>query len=207
MTVGLILLSLAALCLGIFGWLWLCAGFRRGGLRGAFGTAALQVSGLCLVYGILRGQPMAGLFTAAFPPLAVAELVALSQFPRLLGELAWQVAPYAAVVLVACLALRSMRVWAPGLAVLAAMIAAVVLGEQVSRDAMCQAATRHGLTSFQRNGFAWGLSAGQEMAGAVHGFGDVGGRRLGWSYRGMDWYEVPRDSVIVAPETPVDCPG
>ena len=29
MSMALILLSLAALCLAIFGWLWLCAGFRR----------------------------------------------------------------------------------------------------------------------------------------------------------------------------------
>ena len=207
MTVALILLSLAALCLGTFGWLWLCAGFRRGGLRGALGVAALQVSGLCLVYGILRGQPMAGLYTATFPPLAVVELVSLAQFPQLLADLAGKVAPYAAAVLVGCLALRPLRVWAPGLGVLAAMIAVVVLGDQVSRDAMCQAAARHGLTSFQRSGFAWSLSAGQETAGTVHGFGEVGGRRLGWSYRAMDWFELPKDSVIVVPETPVTCAG
>lgn len=207
MSVALILLSLAALCLGIFGWLWLCAGFRRGGWRGALGIAALQLSGLCLVYGILRGQPMAGLYTATFPPLAVAELVSLAQFPGLLGELAWKVAPYAVVVLVGCLALRFLRVWAAGLAVLAAMIAVVGLGDQVSREAMCEAAARHGLTSFQRSGFAWSLSAGQETAGGVHGFANVAGRRLGWSYRAMDWFELPKDSVIVVPEMPVACAG
>ena len=37
MSVALILAGLALTCVGIFGWLWLCAGFRAAGWRGVAG--------------------------------------------------------------------------------------------------------------------------------------------------------------------------
>ena len=94
------LVGLALICLGIFGWLWLCARFRRGGWRGLVGTLALQASAICLVYGLLRGQPLMGLFTAMFPPLAVVEVVRAARYLPFLRDLVWGVAPYACVVLV-----------------------------------------------------------------------------------------------------------
>lgn len=205
MTVALILLSLAALCFGIFGWLWLCAGFRRGGVRGGLGLAALQVSGLCLAYGVLRGQPMAGLFMASFPPLAAVVPVELAPFSRLISVLGWQVAPWAAAVLLVALALRPLRVWAPGLTLLAALVGGALLGEQVSETAMCQAAARRGVDRFQRDGFAASLTKGREPPVTVHGFAETGGTRLGWSYRLMDWYELPADLGVIRPETSVIC--
>ena len=207
MSVVLILLSLVALFAGIFGWLWLCAGVRGSGWRRVLGIAALQVSGLCLAYGVLRGQPMAGVFRALFPPLALADVAGLVEYPQLLAALVWPVAPWAVAVLVVALALRPLRLWAPGLALLAALVGGVVLGDQVSVKAMCLAAVGRGFEQVQRTGFAESLARGREVPGALHGFAEVGGQRLGWSYRRMDWYVVPKDSVVVVPETAVTCPG
>ena len=205
MSIGLILLSLAVLFLGMSGWLWLCAGFRRGGLRGALGLAAVQVSGLCLACGILRGQPLAGLYTAAFPPLAAVQLVALAQPPGLLAALLWRGLPYAAAVLVAGLAVRRLRVWTPLLAGLALMIAAALSGDQVSKEAMCRAAAARGIHQFQRNSFASSLTAGPGTQGAVHALATAGERRLRWSYRLMDWYPLPDGVPVAIPETSVVC--
>ena len=205
MSVALILLSLAALCAATFGWLWLCAGFRQDGLRGALGLAALQVSGLCLVYGLLRGQPLVGIYTAVLPPLALAELVTLARFESLLASLAWAAAPFAAAVLLAGLALRRTRVWAPGLAGVTGLIAVMLLGDQIGQKAMCEAAAKHGIDGFQRNGFVWSLTIEPGSRGVVHGLADVDDRRLGWSYRQMDWYDLPKDAVVIAPETREDC--
>ena len=207
MSMALILLSLAALCLAVFGWLWLCAGFRRTGARGALGVAAVQVSGLCLAYGVLRGQPLVGVYTASFPPLALIELASLAQFPGLLADLARLVVPWAAVVAVIGLVLRPLRVWAPGLTVLAAMIGVAVSGDRVSQSAMCQAAASRGIDQFQRNSFTWSLTESQGSQGALHGFAEADGQRLGWSYRSMDWYALPRDVIVTKPGTHSTCAG
>ena len=206
MAIGLILLSLAALCLGIFGWLWLCAGFRRGGVRGALGLAAVQVSGLCLAYGVLRGQPMIGLFTALFPPLIGPEVARLAAFQTVLGEVAIRAAPYAAAVGLVCLIVRPLRVWSAGLALFAALLAGVVLGEEVSKQAMCKAGARHGFTTFQRQGFGWSLAnAPSEFQVDVHGLAEVEGQRLGWSYRAMDWYSIPANVTRADGGAVFDC--
>ena len=116
--VGWILLGLALTCLGIFGWLWLCAGFRAGGLRGALGYGALQLSALGLVYGFVRGQPINGVFLASFPPLALVDLAGFARFDTFLRALAWGVLPYSAVILLICLIWRPLRVWALGVTLL-----------------------------------------------------------------------------------------
>ena len=207
MSAVLILLSLAALCLGIFGWLWVCAGFRRGGWRGAAGIAALQVSGLSLAYGVMRGQPLTGLYMAMFPPLALAQGMAVTQFPALLTLLVRAVALWAAAaaVLVLALAIRPLRVWAPGLALASALVGGVVLGDRIVEDAMCQAAARRGINAFNRMGFAESLTRDWERPLTPHAMAETGAMRLGWSYRMMDWYELPAGGAISPPDLAVSC--
>lgn len=205
MTIVLILGSLALLCLGIFAWLWLCAGFRRGGWRGVAGIGALQISGLFLVYGILRGQPMAGLFMASFPPVGLVFVQEIWHFPALLRVLAGVVALWAAAVLLLSLAVRVVRVWAPGLALLTALVGAVVLGDHAIETAMCRAASERGIAAFTRMHFADSLTMGREHFIGPHALANVGMVRMGWSYRQMDWYVLPADVGGAVPETSVTC--
>lgn len=206
MSVALIVLSLLALCLATFGWLWLCAGFRRGGLRGALGLVAVQVSGLCLAYGVVRGQPMVGLYTALFPVLIGPEIARLAAFQPLLSEIAIKAAPYAAVVGLVCLVVRPLRAWSAALALCTALLAAVILGDQVSSDAMCKAAAGQGFTTFQRHGFGWSLAnAPREFQTELHGIATVDGQRLGWSYRAMDWYAIAPEVTRVDGGMAFDC--
>ncbi|MEO8241724.1 MAG: hypothetical protein ABI832_05385 [bacterium] len=196
MSVALILLSLAALFGGICGWLWLCAQFRAPGWRGVFGRLALQVSAVCLVYGVIRGQPLNGLFMAAFPVLAVPELIRLSMFRLFLAEIAWPVMGAAALGLGIALAVPRLRDWTLGLTLLAASLVAVGQGERVSRAAMCQTALAHGFSSFDRNSLFTSLAAApREFQFDLHGLANVPGQVLGWSYRDMDWYVIPADTV------------
>jgi hypothetical protein len=192
MSVALILLSLAALCLGTFGWLWLCAGLRREGWRGLVGRLAVQVSALCLIYGLMRGQPMSGLFIAMFPPLAVIPVVQLMPFGVFAGQVLAAAAPYAGAVLVVFLAVGRLRVWAPGAAGVALLLAGAILGDGISKAAMCDAAAAEGFASFQRNGLMWSLAnAPQEFQFDLHARAEAGGQVLGWSYSEMGWYVVP----------------
>ena len=192
MSVALILLSLAALFLGICGWLWLCAGLRRDGWRGVAGRLAVQVSGLLLAYGLLRGQPTNGLFMAMFPPLGVISVVQLLPFEQFAGQVLRAAAPYAGAVLVIFLAVGRLRVWAIGAAGVVLLGAGVILGDGISRAAMCDAAAARGVASFQRNGLMWSLAnAPQDFQFGLHAMALSGGQVLGWSYAEMGWYVVP----------------
>ena len=187
-----LLLSVVGLFLGVFGWLWLCAGFRLGGWRGVAGTLALQVSGICLVYGLLRGRPMFGVFTAMFPPLAVVEVAAAGRYSIFLRALMWGVAPYAGVVLVLCLAHRPLRRWSLGITLLSALIAAEYVGDQISQTAMCTTAARRGFYRFDRTSFATSLTlAPQPLNFDIHAKAGVGGQTLSWTYSAMDWGVLP----------------
>ena len=196
MSVALILFSLTALCLGTFGWLWLSAGLRHTGWRGVAGRLAVQVSGLCLLWGVLRGQPTYGLFMAMFPPVSVVPLVQLVPFGDFASRLMWAVAPVAGGVLTLCLVIPGLRIWALGLTVLAAMATGLVVGEGASQVAMCETAAQRGLGSFQRNGLMWSLAnAPSEYQFGLHALATDGDRTLGWSYQAMDWYVVPENTV------------
>jgi hypothetical protein len=205
-TVALILLSLAALCLGVFGWLWLAMGFRRGGWRGGLGMAALQLSGLCLLWGLLHGAPMVGLYKAVLPVLAVPDLVQLAGFRGFLAEVMWPALPWAAGVLALALAWRDTRPWAPGLAAAALMVGALVLGEGVSQRFMCAGAAEAGLIGLQRIPFAESLS--RNGPAGYHALArDSGGRAWGWSYRAMAWYALPVAGPSAFGLAPFDCPN
>ncbi len=194
--------SMLVLCIGVAGWLWVCAGLRRSGWRGVAGRLAVQVSALCLAYGVLRGQPMPGLFMALFPPLAVVFNAQLAGFGAFLVPLAWAVLPYAAGVAVVALALRPLRPWASGLAGLAAVIAVPFVGEPISRAAMCKAAALQGFDSFRRLSLADSLASGSVEP---HAIAEVGGQAMGWSYLSMDWYRVPAGGDVRIMAEPYSC--
>lgn len=193
MGAALILAGLALTCLGIFGWLWLCGGVQNPGWRGLAGKLALQLSALCLIYGLIRGQPLNGVFLAMFPPLVLAEVAKARDFLPFLIQVAWRVAPYAAAALGVCLVVRPLRALAPGLTLCMALIVAVFVGDTVSQTTMCKAATKRGFTAFQRNAFDWSLAnSPREWQWEIHARAVVDGQPLGWSYRELDWYAIPK---------------
>lgn len=207
MGVALILGGLALTCLGIFGWLWLAGGVLRPGWRGILGALALQLSALCLVYGMIRGQPLNGLFLAMFPPLAVTEAVRAAPFLPFLTDVARSTAPYAGAVLLVSLAVPRLRRWALGLTLTSALIAAGVVGDRVSLNAMCQAAATRGITSFARNSFFWSLAnAPREWQWEIHARAEVNGTPLGWSYRSLGWYAIPARASDEVTGAVVTCP-
>lgn len=207
MSVALIFLSLGAICLSIFGWLWLCAGFRSGGWRGIAGLAALQVSGFCLVYGLLRGQVMAGIFQAALPPLALVGPDSPLIFIQLIDRLIAPFALWGIVVLGLALALRPLRPFAPGLAVLAGMIGALWSADGISQKAMCAAAAARGFSQFQRYGFMAEMAGDHAGPGFVHALAQSGEKGFAWSYREMNWYELPAGLNVKSPDLAVRCKG
>lgn len=196
MHAALILLTLAALGLGTLGWLVICAGFRREGWRGTAGRLAVQVSLLVLIYALLRGQPVNGVFMAMFAPLAVVQLVQLVPFGEFAGRLLWAALPFAGVALLVCLSVARLRMWTPVVAGSVTLVAAVIAGEGISKAAMCEAAARRGFDSFARHGVLWSLTnAPQEFQHGLHALAEAGGQVLGWSYADMDWYAVPDRAV------------
>lgn len=192
MAAVLILAGLALSCLAIFSWMWLCSGVLREGLRGQVARAALQISGLCLVYGMLRGELLGAVFLAGFPPLVLADLLRAGPFLAFLTDLAWRVLPVAAVALAVTLGVRGLRRWSLGLTGGAALLASVFLGDQLAEAAMCKAAAARGFDSFALNSFGWSLAnVPQEFQFELHALAAVEERRLGWSYRLQDWYPIP----------------
>lgn len=207
MQLALILAGLALTCLGIFGWMWLCGGVRNPGWRSGAGAIALQLSGLCMIYGFVRGQPLNGVFLAAFPPFALTELVKASRFLPFLTDVAWRVVPYVAPVGALCLILRPLRCWAFGLTLATALIAAVFLGDTVSHLAMCKSAALRGFDSFERNSLAWSLAnAPREWQPEIHARVALNGQTLGWSYGAQDWYVIPDGTLAEVTGPVVSCP-
>lgn len=199
------LAGLVALCLALFGWLWLVAGFRRGGWRGGLGIAALQLSALGLIWGLMRGMPQVAVFNAAFPPLMLVDLWHLAEFGDFLAAILIRAAPFGAVVLLGALAWRRLRPWAPGLGLAALMIAALVLGDEVSRQAMCRTAAERGLDGLRRDSLADSLARRPEFG--PHGLAWSAGRAWGWSYRRMDWQELPIEGPSPGTTRAFDCPA
>ncbi|MBI1170550.1 hypothetical protein GC209_04040 [bacterium] len=191
---ALILAGLTLTCLGIFGWLWLCGGAGQAGWRGFVGKQAVQLSGVCLALGLVTGHPINGVFMASFPPLALGEVARARPFAPFLAEVAWHLAPFAGAALLVSLILPPLRVWSLGVTLLAALAASLWVGDQVSRDAMCRAALKRGFAGFERNSFAYSLAntRGDPVYDSPHAVARAAGQTLGWSYRDMDWFVLPR---------------
>lgn len=210
MGLALLLLSLLALCLGIFGWLWLAGGALRGGWRGGLGIAALQASALCLVWGFVKSAPLVGLYTALFPPLALFDLAGLADHGAFLERVLTRAAPWGAGVLLLALVWRPIRPWAPGLGLGALMAAGTILGETVSLRMMCETAAARGLADLRRASLSESLARrADESPRLPHATARAAdGQLWGWSYRDMDWEVWPDAAIADAALAPADCgPG
>lgn len=210
MGLALLILSLLALCLGIFGWLWLAGGALRGGWRGGLGIAALQASSLCLIWGFVKGAPLVGLYTALFPPLALFDVVSLADHGTFLAKVLAKAAPWGAGVLALGLLWRPIRPWAPGLGLAALILAGAPLGETVSLRLMCETAAARGLQDLRRaslsDSLAGRVAESQRQPHALARAAD--GQTWGWSYREMDWEAWPEAPYPDAALRPADCgPG
>lgn len=204
---ALILAGLVLTCLGIFGWLWLAGGVLRPGWRGTLGALALQLSGLCFVYGLARGEPLGAVLMAAFPPLAMVPSLTFGRFGAFLTDLAWQVAPYAGVALLVSLTLRTLRLWSLGLTLMTALLGALSLGDGISQSAMCAAAAKRGVHSFDRNAFGWSMAnSHQDIQVELHAAIRSRGQPLGWSYATLDWYPIPGSVKGFSAGAPFTCP-
>lgn len=210
MGLALLLVSLVALCLGIFGWLWLAGGALRGGWRGALGLAALQASGLCLIWGFVKGAPLVGLYTALFPPLALFDLVSLADHGAFLARVLAKAAPWGVGVLAVGLVWRRLRPWAPGLGLAALVAAGAIQGEAVSLRLMCETAAARGLDDLRRASLTESLARrSAESPRPPHATArGEDGQTWGWSYREMDWEVWPDAAIPYAGLQPADCgPG
>ncbi len=208
MQLALILAGLALTCLGIFGWLWLCAGFRVEGWRGIAGRLALQVSGLFLVYGLLRGRTSFAIFTTIFPPLGALDVLQAGRYRPFLTELAADVAPYVIGAAVLCLIWRPLRPWALGISGTTALLASLFVGDQISQTAMCTSAAKRGFDHFERTSFATSLAfAPVPPQPYLHAKAQSGGQTLIWSYATQDWSVLPPDiAPNVRADQPFTCP-
>jgi hypothetical protein len=203
-----VLASLAALFGAIAVWLWLCGGLMRPGWRGTAGKLAVQLSALLFVWGALPGNVLNGMAMAFTAPLSlVAELGGLKAQEKFVTAVFWPSAPFGGAVLLASLAIAPLRIWAPGLALLTGLIAALWQGEGISQRAMCETAARHGVTSFPRNSLLWSLgNAPQEFQFEIHARIEANGQRFGWSYREMDWYPIPNRATADVTGPTFTCP-
>ena len=74
---------------------------------------------------------------------------------------------------------------------------------------MCRAASRHGITTFNRNSFGWSLSnAPTEWQWEIHALAaKPDGQRLGWSYAARDWYVIPDEAPAMVGGAAFTCPA
>lgn len=175
-------------------WIWLLIGVRKTGFRKFVGQVAIQLSVLCFLYfGILRGDPSGAISAALSPPFALASFRRFDIF----WELIEQILPYTSVVFLltflGCILLKKLRVWSVGLALGISLISTVFIAENISKETMCQTALALGVTQIQRNTFFWSLrNAPREFQFEVHAIAKKDEIQMGWSYRNMNWYEIPR---------------
>jgi hypothetical protein len=202
------ILVLAALLLPmVLGWVWLCAGFRRAGLRGIAGAVAVQLSVVTLVIGLLIAHPIAALVMALMPPLMVFTIHEFLWFDLFLSQIMPVAVTAGLVVFALCLAVRRVRRWSLVPALLAFLTAGMVAGERVSQREMCRGAAAAGISEFRRNTLFWSLrNAPADFQFDIHALAERGGRRLGWSYKTMGWYDIPPTASVEVDARLFDCP-
>lgn len=179
----------------------------RPGWRGGGGKAALQVSALALIWGVMQGSPILGVFRALLPPLLLPDIVHLAGFGGFLASVLGKAWPWALGALALALAWRPLRAWAPGLALSVLMLAGLVLGEEASRLAMCDAARAQGLAGVERAGLSESLArmTDADLRG-LHGLARApDGGLWGWSYRQMTWVALPAELSVTGALAPADC--
>ena len=200
---GVVFLGLAV------GWFWICLGSRKDGWRGTWGRLAVQVSAVVFAFEVIRGRGDQALIATLLTPPLYFRVYAYdydSQFGRFLVY----ILPYAFgagfVVLVLLLCVKRLRRWWLAPPMVAALLAGIVAGERISRQAMCSAAEAIGIVEFRRNTLLWSLmNTPRDFQFEIHARAEKDGRRLGWSYREMDWYEIPAEAWAEVDAPVFDC--
>lgn len=201
-----IIIALVELVLLAAVWVWLCMGIRKTGIRYVAGAVALQISFVDLVFGLLTGQGLGAFFGALVPPLILVFSERFAQFHSFLSDVLPMAFASGGLVFLAVLAVPKLRVWSVTPALLAFLATGIVVGERVSQRAMCRTAAEANIPEFRRRPLLWSLhNTPDEFQFDIHAAAEIGGRRLGWSYREMDWYEIPSDAWGEVDAAPFDC--
>lgn len=171
------------------------------GWRGRFAAIAIQLSVVAFAFGLLQGGLWA-LTGALFPPILGIVFDYYAKFGKFLALVYPAAALSGGVVLMVCLAVPQWRLWCLAPTLLAAMAAALLMGERISQKAMCETAVAMGIKEFRRNSLRWSLAnTPEEFQFDIHANAKLGDRWLGWSYREMNWYVIPEraEGNVVAP--------
>jgi hypothetical protein len=202
-----VVLVVAAACLAVAAaWIWLWAGIAKSGARRIAGAVALQLSFVVLVVGVVNGHGLSATLDALTPPLFIFLFPYYAQFDTFLFQVLPWAGVAAAIVLVACLAVPRLRLWSVAPSLLAFFAVGVIVGERISQQAMCKAAEAADIPEFRRRSLLWSLyNTPEELQFDIHAVAETGGRRLGWSYREMGWYEIPPDAWGEVDAPPFDC--
>lgn len=153
------------------------------------------MSFVVLVVGVVNGHGLSASLNALTPPLFVVLFPYYPRFDTFLFQVLPRAGVAAAIVLVACLAVPRLRLWSVAPSLLAFFAVGVIVGERISQQAMCKAAEAAGISQFRRKSLLWSLYyTPREFQFDIHAAAEIGERRFGWSYRELDWYEIPPDA-------------
>ncbi|MFY0618920.1 hypothetical protein [Shimia sp.] len=194
----LTLIAFGVLALSAIFWVWLCLGIRKRGLRRSLAIGAIQISIVTALYALIRGA-YGEAFLNLFGPLPAAYFMIAnaSKFTHFVSHFA--IAGLACFIVSSLLSIlvKATRPWFFGIATIVALLGMIVAAESVSKTAMCEAATQAQLGDFQRNTFYWSLAnAPREFQFQIHALAIVDDKAFGWSYRKLDWYEIPHAAQI-----------
>lgn len=190
-------LFLLALLLLSAGWVWLVLGWKQPGRRGRLGSLALQITVVVTCFALLRSSLLGTIVGVLLTPVALMNLEWIADFRAFAPKIALLSLPVAVLAFALCLSLPRLRAWSIAIPLVSWMIAALPAGEYVSRQAMCDTADALGFSSVLRNSFYWSLrNAPREYQFELHATLQDGSRNLGWSYREMDWYDIPERALL-----------
>jgi hypothetical protein len=190
-------LILVAIALQFAVWLWICLRATKSGWRGPIGAWAIQYWGVLGLHFLLLADSADAVVLLIFMPLLypVAIGMTLTDYP----DFTLSVLPVPVVLAVAVFWLffcqPGKTAYSLGLSMLVLLVSGHVSAEIASRAAMCRQVEVRGLTGFKRNTFLWSLrNAPEEFQDEIHAMAWLGDSQFGWSYRDMDWYEIPEDT-------------
>ncbi len=74
------------------------------------------------------------------------------------------------------------------------LLVTISVAEDTSKILMCQAAVDRGVSEISRHSFYWSLrNAPKDYQFDLHAYVVHNGKRLGWSYRDLNWYEISEE--------------
>lgn len=143
-----------------------------------------------------RSGLLSGAFAAAFPPVHAITLWQLTFF-AITGRIALYALPLSAITAIFCLRIAALRPYTVIVSGLVLLASSIVIGEHLSRTAICASASEFGMDNVTRNSFLWSVAnTGFEFQSEIHAMARRGEDYFGWSYSEMDWYALP-DTVWI----------